>query len=186
MVNKYTYLALFAYEPHKQFSLQELEEYHHIPHQTIRRQLDVLVQEKILIENKRKKFRFYQLNIDNPLTLDALSIYEKERLKERLEEDSLLNKLYEELSTHFDKCSFLIFGSSTKEKKYEDIDIICFGKDKTLLKKVELFEFTFGKEIELLETSPRNITEILYKELIKKHLIFNNHDYFVKYLFKKN
>ena len=186
MVKKYTYLALFAYNPSEKFSLQEFEEHHKKPHQTIKKYLDMLVQERIIVEDKRKRFRFYKLNLENPLTLDALSIFEKERLRLRLKEDLLLSHLYEELSEYFDRCSFLVFGSATTQKKYNDIDIICFGKDKNLLKKVELFEFTFGKEIELLETNPRNISEVLYGELIKKHLIFNNHDYFVKYLFKKN
>lgn len=185
MVKKYTYLEPFLQTPKKTYSLQELEEFFATPHQTIKKQVTKLVEENILIEDKRKRFLFYTINLENPLTLDAISITEKIRLQKRLQEEPLLQQLYEELSPFFNNTNILLFGSATTTK-FNDIDLIIIGKNKEIKKKILLFEQTFNKPIEALYTNFRNISETLHKEIIKKHIIFNNHDYFTKHLYSKN
>jgi hypothetical protein len=87
MVNKFTYLSMFATKPKEKFSLQEFQDYFKIPHQTIKKHFEEFVKLRILKKDKRKRFLFYSLNLENPITLDALSICEKLRLQKRLDEE---------------------------------------------------------------------------------------------------
>ena len=151
----------------------------------MRRYLDRLVRQGVLVEDKRKRFRFYALDLGNPFTLDALSICEKLRLQGRLEEDSLFGELYRHLSRHFSTCGFLLFGSATHAQGYDDFDVLCFGEDAGVEGTVREFEESFGKPVELLRTTPRNVSGTLKRELISKHLILNDHDWFVRYLVGK-
>jgi len=182
MVKEFTYLSLFAQAPARSFSLQEFEDHHGTPHQTVRRYLDRLVRQGVLVEDKRKRFRFYRLVPDNPFTLDALSICEKLRLRQRLTDDPLFEELYISLSKYFPTCKFLLFGSATTAQEYNDFDVLCFGDCAAAEKTVGDFEKAFGKPVELLGTTPRSVSDTLRGELINKHIILNDHDWFVRYL----
>lgn len=189
MVNKYTYLSLFATQPEKQFSLQEFEDHFKKPHQTIKRYLDEFVKQRVLIEDRRKKFLFYSLNLKNSLTFDSLSICEKLRMQERLKEDILLDAFYYELSTYLGKSTFIIFGSASNSKKYNDIDLLFSGTNvemKKIRETIKSFEQTYGKEIHFHESKIRNLSEVFRQELIRKHIILNNHDSAISELFQKN
>ncbi|MCK5234749.1 MAG: hypothetical protein KAJ88_02805, partial [Candidatus Aenigmarchaeota archaeon] len=66
MVRNYTYLEIYLDNLDKKVSLSEFEKYFKRPHQTVKNQLKILVKEKILIEDKRTRFLFYEINKDNP------------------------------------------------------------------------------------------------------------------------
>jgi predicted nucleotidyltransferase len=189
MVNYYTYLSMFTANPTAQFSLQEFEDEFKKPHQTIKKYFDELVKKKILIEDKRKRFLFYSLNLKNPLTYDFLSICEKLRLQSRLEEDKLLDALYYELSNHLREDTFIIFGSAVNSSKYNDIDLLVSANKESIKEIVETlksFEKNYGKKIHFHDSSIRNLSETFRQELIKKHIILNNHDSVIAELYRKN
>jgi predicted nucleotidyltransferase len=189
MVNYYTYLRMFTANPTAQFSLQEFEDEFKKPHQTIKKNFDELVKKKILLEDKRKRFLFYSLNLKNPLTYDFLSICEKLRLQSRLEEDKLLDALYYELSEHLKEGTFIIFGSAVNSSKYNDIDLLVSANKesmKEIAETLKSFEKIYGKKIHFHDSSIRNLSETFRQELIKKHIILNNHDSVIAELYRKN
>jgi len=188
MVKKFTYLSLFATAPHKRFSLQEFQEVFKTPHQTIKKYLDKFVKKRILLEDKRKRFLFYSINLENPMTFDALSICEKLRLQKRLDEDLLLYGFYYDVIPHLDKITLIIFGSATNSSKYNDIDLLAIGKNadiKKLKKTINSFERTYNKTVHFHEAKPRELSEIFIHELINKHIILNNHDSVLRFLHRQ-
>ncbi len=182
MVNKYTYLEIFIDDLNKQINLQEFEEYYNLPHQTIKRQISFLIKNKILIEEKKKKFRFYKLNLKNLLIYDYILMCEKERLFKFLE-NPLFKRLYEQISKYFNDNKFLIFGSSVNKNNYNDIDILIIGKNLEVRKTLKEFNNTYNVKFHIIQTE--KITETLKEEIKKKHIFFNEYDYFVKLLYKK-
>jgi len=185
MVQKYTYLEIFLDEPIKWVNLSEFEKYYDLPHQTIKRHIQNLINDKIIIEKKMNKFLFYYLNFENPLIYNYFSICEKERLFKFLKK-KIFKRLYELLFVEFEIGNFMIFGSSTKEEKYNDIDILVLTKNKKcsdLEKIITKFEKTYAIKVHLLITDEKNLTNSFKKELLKKHIILNNHDFFVNFLY---
>jgi len=98
----------------------------------------------------------------------------------------IFKRLYELLFVEFEIGNFMIFGSSTKEEKYNDIDILVLTKNKKcsdLEKIITKFEKTYAFKVHLLITDEKNLTNSFKKELLKKHIILNNHDFFVNFLY---
>lgn len=184
MVNFYTYLEIFLEDLHKLVSLSEFETYFNRPHQTIKSHLNEFVKKKVLKEDKRKKFLFYKLNLDNPLTKEYLILCEKERLLDFLSRNTLFSRLYHALSEYFHDSSILLFGSSTKAKTYNDIDMLILSENKELKKALKEFEQIYSKKIHLIQTKEKDLTKALIKEIRQKHIIFNNHSYFIEVLYR--
>lgn len=185
MVRSYTYLEMYLEDLHKQINLGEFEKYFKTPHQTIKKHLKPFVKSKVLIEEKKGRFRFYKLNLENPLTKEYILLCEKERLLNFLENNTLFSRLYEELSHFFHNSSFLIFGSSTTRKTYEDIDVLAISTNKHIKRILNNFEQTYSKKIHLIQTQEKNLTKTFIKEIKKKHIILNNHNYFSKVLYNE-
>lgn len=187
MVHFYTYLEMFLDDLHKQISLIEFEKHFKKPHQTIKRHLKFLTKSKILIEDKKNKFLFYKLNLENPLLFEYLSICEKERTFKHIE-NPLFNRLYELISPEFKNSNILIFGSSATKKTFNDIDILILNKtaseNNNLKKELNLFEQTYSIKLHIIWTNRKTLTKTFKKEILKNHIILNNHDYFVKILYK--
>ena len=179
MVNFYTYLGLYLDDLKKTVNLNEFEQYFNTPHQTIKRKLHYFVKKGILVENKKGKFLFYTLNLQNMLVWEYLVLCEKERLLLFLEQ-SLFKRLYDLLFPFFKESSFLIFGSATDKKKFNDIDLLIISK-----KKIDLtqFEETYSVKIHLVQTTEKNLTPTFITEIRKKHIILNNHDYFRRVIY---
>lgn len=183
MVNIYTYLEIFSDDANKQVSLSELEKYFKRPHQTIKSHLDQLLKSKVLLEDKRERFLFYKLNLDNPLTYEYLAICEKQRLFRFLKKE-LFHRLYLELRPYFHNTQILLFGSSTNTNDYSDIDILLITKDHDIRECIKKFELRYSIKIHPTITQESILTKTFIKELRKKHIIFNAHDYFVNLLYK--
>ncbi|MFH1072654.1 MAG: hypothetical protein V1743_04460 [Nanoarchaeota archaeon] len=182
MVNNYTYLGLFLDDPSKQVNLQEFENIYKKPHQTIRRHLNVLVKESILIEMRMGKFVFYKLNKNNPLLLSYLSICEKERTFLFLK-NPLFKRLHELLAPSFNVANVLVFGSAAVSKNYNDIDLLVLSGDKNVWMALEGFEKIYHKKLHIVKTEEKDLTTTFITEITKKHIILNNHDYFVRLLY---
>jgi predicted nucleotidyltransferase len=183
MVNLYTYLEMFLDDLSKQINLSEFENYFKKPHQTIKKHLTKLVNSNILIETKKNKFLFYKLNLEYKLTKEYLIICEKERLINFLKKEILFSRLYGLLSDFFITSNCLVFGSSVKNKDYNDIDLLILSKDNNIKKVIKKFQEIYSIKIHLILTNEKELNKTFLKELKNNHIIFNNHDYFFDLLY---
>lgn len=184
MVRFYTYLQIFLSDLNRQATLSEFETSFNKPHQTVKSHLNVFVDAGILNEEKQKRLRIYRLNLTNPLTSEYLALCEKERLLNFLEKNILASRIYHEVSQFFSSSNFLLFGSIIDEKNYNDIDILAISKDKHIESALKKFEQTHSKKIHLLQTEKKHLTSAIIEEIKQKHIIFNNHDYFMDVLYR--
>ena len=184
MVRFYTYLEVYLVDVSKQVGLSEFESYFKKPHQTIKSHLNLFIDAKILKKEKKERFVFYRLNLENPLTKEYLILCEKERLLDFLEKNTLFSRLYNELSEFFNDSKLLLFGSSLERKGYNDIDLLIFSKNKNIKQTLHKFEQTYSKKIHMIQTEEQRLTNTLIQEIRKRHIIFNNHEYFMGVLYK--
>ena len=184
MVRFYTYLEVYLDDLRKLVSLSELEKHFKTPHQTIKSRLKDLVKCKILLEEKRARFRLYKLNLQNPLIADYLSLCEKERTFAFLNKNALFRRLHSTIAPHLKESSILLFGSAAVSKEYKDIDLLILSKDNELIEELKKFEKTYSVKLHIIKTSESDLTETLIAEIKKKHIILSNHDYFVKVIYK--
>lgn len=183
MVNFFTYIELFLNDLNKQINLNEFENYYKKPHQTIKRHLSVLMKKNILIAEKKGRFLFYKLNLENPLLFEYLSICEKQRMFDFLEK-LLFKRLYDFVYKNFKDSNVIIFGSAINKKEFSDIDILIFPENKDLEKKLKEFSDTYSVKLHLVMANEKNITETLKKEIIKNHIILNNHDNILRFFYE--
>jgi len=185
---KYQIISLYLNDYDKRYYLRELAFPLKRPHQTIKPYVEELVKEGILIRNKRKKIIEYNLNFKNKKIYDYLVIAEKQKLMERLEQDTLLDILYEKISPFFKDNTFIIFGSIVdKDKKANDIDLLIIGKKNIF--GIEDFEKIYKKIHKIQILNIKKLTLTLTKEVYKKHLILNNTEQVIKFfgdLYEKN
>ena len=184
MVRFYTYLEVYLDDLRKLVSLSELEKHFKTPHQTIKSRLKDLVKCKILLEEKRARFKLYKLNLQNPLIADYLSLCEKERTFAFLNKNALFSRLHSTIAPHLKGSSILLFGSAAVSKEYKDIDLLILSKDNELIEELKKFEKTYSVKLHIIKTSESDLTETLIAEIKKKHIILSNHDYFVKVIYK--
>lgn len=186
MVTFYTYLGLYLDDLNKWISLSEFEKYFKKPHQTIKVHLKKFVDLNVLIIEKKERFLFYKLNLDNPLTKEHLILCEKERMIDLVKKNVLFSRLYNTLSNYFNDSKCLIFGSSVLGKQFNDIDLLVLSKNKNIKKEISNFEKTYSQKIHLILTDEKSLTKIFRKEIMKKHIIFNSHEYFFEVLYNVN
>jgi predicted nucleotidyltransferase len=185
MVDYYTYVVPFLEDMNKSMSLSEFEKYFNKPHQTLKIHLKKLVDSKILIIDKRERFLFYRINLDNPLTYEYIIICEKERMLKILTKE-IFHRLYLSLTPYFIDSSISIFGSSANNTQFNDIDILVLSKNKAIRDALKKFELIYSIKIHLIQTTENNLTKTFKKELQKKHLFINNHEYFVNLLYNSS
>ncbi|MEK6808133.1 MAG: hypothetical protein AABY14_00430, partial [Nanoarchaeota archaeon] len=164
--------------------MSDFEEYFKIPHQTMKSRLYDFVRNKIIIEGKKARFVYYSLNLTNPLTKEYISLCEKERTLDFLDKNTVFLRIYSHLSKHFNNNKILIFGSAITEKKYNDIDLLIISRDNTIKKTIKQFEETYTLKIHTTITEEKYLQASLINEIRKKHIILNEHDYFVKVIYK--
>jgi len=185
MVKKITsskIIGIFLNDYNKRCYLRELASMLKKPHQTIKPHVEKLVKEGILIKYKRENIIDYSLNFKNKKIYDYLVMSEKENLLDRLNEDTLLNILFEKLSIFFKDNTFIIFGSAAdKLQKDSDIDLLIIGK-KDITKVLEEFEEIYNKTVHKIQvTDKAKLTPALIKEVYKKHLILNNTEEVIRF-----
>lgn len=166
----------------KKYYLRELSSLLGKPHQSVKPYVEALVKERILIKTKRKNITEYCLNFKDKRVYDYLIIAEKEKLIERLEEDTCLRVLFEKLSVFFRANTFVVFGSSVyKIQRGSDIDLLVVGK-RNVSKGVEDFEQVYNKKVHKIQVvNLEKLTSALAKEVYKKHLIFNDTERIVRF-----
>lgn len=184
MVRFYTYLEMYLNDINRRTTLSEFESHFKIPHQTIKKHLKQFTDAKILKEEKGKRFLFYTLNKEHPLTREYLILCEKERLFNFLQKNVLFSRLYNELSSFFKSAKILVFGSAAERKDFADIDLLVLSKDENIKTIVKQFQETYTTKIHLVQTNEKYLTKTFIQEIRKKHVIFNNHEYFVGVLYQ--
>ena len=184
MVKFYTYLEVYLGDLHKKVSLSEFERHFKLPHQTVKSHLSEFVTSKIIIEEKKARFLYYKLNLDNPLTMEHLILCEKERTLHFINKRALFSRLYAQVSRFFKDSKMLLFGSCVEKKDFEDIDILIISQNKEIKKILKLFEETYSVKIHAVQTQEKDLTQTFIQEIMKKHIILNNHDYFTGVIYK--
>ena len=181
-ITKYKIIVLYLNDYNGRYYLRELASLLKKPHQTIKPYVETLVKEGVLIKNKRKNIIEYNLNFKNEKIYDYLIIAEKERLMERLKQDTLLKILFNKLSVFFKKNTFIIFGSAVDNiRKAKDIDLLTVGR-KNISKEIEDFEKIYNKKIHNIQiTNIETLSLTLIKEIYKRHLIFNNTEQIIRF-----
>ncbi len=191
MVKKVTNIKIieqYLNDYDKRFYLRELASLLKKPHQTIKPYVEKLAKENILTKVERKNITEYSLNFKDKRAYDYLIIAEKEKLIEKLKEETLLNILFEKLSSFFEKNIFIIFGSSVdKIQQKSDIDLLIIGKQNI---SVEDFEKVYNRKIHKIQIKGiEELTLTMTKEIYKKHIIFNNTEQIIRFfgsLYEKN
>jgi len=189
-VTRYRIISLYVNDYSKRYYLRELASLLKKPHQTIKPYLEALTKENILIKHPRGKILEFSLNFKNKKIFDYLIIAEKDRLIERLKQDSVLNILYEKLSKFFNNPTFIIFGSATQGiKKGSDIDLLVIGKQ-NISKEINDFEEVYNRKIHKIQVSDLEKPDLTFiKEIYKNHLILNNTEKIIRFfgeLYEKN
>ncbi len=181
-ITKSKVVSLYLSNYSKKYYLRELASILKKPHQTIKPYVESLVKEKILVKEERKNITEYSLNFKDKRVVDSLMIAEKEKLGKRLEEDTLLNILFEKLSDFFDKNTFVVFGSAAgKVEEGSDIDLLVIGRQKAA-SVIKDFEEVYNKKVHRVQVTDFNqLTLTLINEIYKKHLIFNNTEQIIRF-----
>ncbi len=185
MVKKVTYpkiIGLFLEDYSRRAYLRELADELKKPHQTIKPYIKELVRKNILSEKKHGKFLEYSLNFKNRLIYDYLTIAEKEKTQQFIEDNPLAGILYEKLSSFFKDSTFIIFGSSVKGiKKGSDLDLFVVGKN--IKEEIKEFEDIYSKKIHLIHAKTlKEVSLTFIKEIYKKHIILNNTEAVLRFI----
>ncbi|GEM_PF-1062877 len=183
MVTKLTkWKVLFPYldDYSRSLILADFEKELERPHQTLKKYIEELVDENVLNVEGQGKHRKYRLNTDFSLILHYLSIAEKLRSYEFMEEETLVKRLYEKVTPFMSEARFLIFGSYAVNREGEDIDLLILGKQSDeLRKRLEEFGETYLPVHKVHVKGKDGLDRRFKKELHKKHIILNGTDYFV-------
>ena len=185
MVKKITcskIISMFLSDYSRRAYLRELSDELKKPHQTVKPYIKELVRKNILAEKKHGKFLEYALNFKNRLVYDYLTIAEKEKTQEFIEDNPLAGILYEKLSPFFKDSIFIIFGSSVKGmKKGSDLDLFVVGKN--IKEEIKEFEEVYSKKIHLIHAKTlKEVSLTFIKEIYKKHIIINNTETVLRFI----
>lgn len=178
-ITKWHLLIPFLGDYQRHLILADMERELGVSHQTLRKYADSLTKKGIFVEEQKPRNVLYSINRENPMVLNYLSAAEKIVLEETLEKSMLLKRLYEMLSPYMGEVNLLVFGSSASGRTGEDIDLLAVGR-KSIKEPASRFEKTYGKKIHLVSSGDFPAGRTFFKEIMKKHLIFNGFDAFIK------
>lgn len=178
-INKWHLMIPFLLDYQRHAILADFERELGVSHQTLKKYADVLVRAGILVEERKPKNVVYSVNRENPMVLNYLSAAEKIVLEETLDKNVMLKRLYEFLSPKMGDVYFLIFGSSASIVVGVDIDMLMVGES-SIKDVATRFEKTYGKKIHLVASKDFHVSRALFREIMKKHVIFSGFDMFVK------
>ena len=155
-------------------------------HASVRKYLNLLEKQGILIKQIKGRLTLYSINYSNPLIIDYIAAAEKEKLLKKCRENLILKEavslLHKKLN---EENKAIIFGSCVENAKNAgDIDVMITGK--TNLEgdtDVKSFKGKFGTGIHLISVVNLNaITETLKKEIFKKHLIIQGSEEVIRWM----
>lgn len=179
-ITKWDTLIPFLSDYHRHVILADIERELDVPHQTVKKYTTQLVKNAILIEEKKPRNIIYSINRDNRMVLNYISSAEKLVLEQSLVKSRLLKRLYEVLSRDMTSNDILVFGSYAKNYSGADIDLLVVGKEEGIEETVLKFEKTYGKHVHLITIGKFPPDDTIMREILKKHIIFNGFDVFIK------
>lgn len=159
-ITQLTILELFIKNPYERYYLRETSRILDISPMTVKRTLDILVQERLLVKEKFKNQILYKANIDSAAFKHLKAAYNLAWL----EENNLVEFLKEKLPG---LSGLVLYGSFAKGENDEksDIDLLAFSP--TLKKSGLRLQALLGKETSLVIFTPSQ-----WKEQAKKNRAF--------------
>lgn len=195
-------IKAFLFRPFEKLYGREIERQTGITHSRAVAYLKSLVEQKILVSQRRGNQVLYSINPNNELTLKALSIAELER-KRNFFEDKLVEKsiLYRLMANALDQCAYaiqfsLLFGSSAREHAREssDLDVLfVISGNKNTKKSLEemgvKLEASTGRKISIHVVSMKEIeklwlSEPAYKGIWNDRIVLYGEEQFWNFVFK--
>jgi len=146
---------------------------------------------KVLNSKISGRNKTYQLNLDNNLSKEHLTISEKQQGLKLMEKEFFIKKIYDEISDL--NGTVIIFGSyaSGNYNKESDIDLFYIGKISNKQKnQIKNMGKIYKKQIHLTVMDEEQFNKALnesislIKEIIKNHIILQNPDYFINSLWR--
>ena len=101
-----------------------------------------------------------------------------------MSKNELFNRLYELISEELRENKILIFGSSVNSVDFNDIDLFLIAGNDKIGIKLKNFMKTYDVKIHIIKILDKNLTTTFINELKSKHIMFNNHDYFLRMIYK--
>jgi len=177
-------ITLYSGNYKAEFYLRQISKLAKLPLKTCQNVLANLEKRSILKSKVEGKNKYFSLNLDNIQTKSTLLQAEIYRADIFLEKYSQLKTFLKELNTNI---PIIIFGSFAKltADKDSDLDFMIISKKEELpfhllpynVHKVNLSEGSFMKAVKEQET--------LIKEIEEKHIILNNHSFYVNVMWQQ-
>lgn len=140
-------LSLFLENPHSSYYLRESARMLNMDPMTVKRALNLLVNDDLLIRTEEKNRTLYKANVENPALRHIKISYNLSELREKNLVDFILNKMKS-------VSSIMLFGSFAKgandNESDVDILIISLSKDKPTAKLAKHLE----RDVNLVNFTP--------------------------------
>src|SRR3989344_2984646 len=186
MVIKLTILNIlepFLSNPKEALHLSQLSKELKEPHPTLRQHFNYLEKLGIVKKEIKGRLTLYSLNFNNPNLIQYLFIAEKFKLIKSLESNLLLKELAFYLNNYDYKNKYLVFGSFVDDyKNANDLDLIVVGE----IEENKLNDFSKKYDIKvhpIQVNSMEKISNSLKNEILKRHLIINSTEEFLRWLY---
>jgi len=157
---------------------------------SISRQLNLLKDNKMVIERKSGKELMYLLNTKNNAALKLCELVEVQRLEQFYKKNAEMKILLEDFLERVKDENLVnatIFGSVAKEEftKESDIDIlIVTNKKRDYAKEIRRIHAEYGRDISIINLTKKELKEKkpepLIKEIIKNHWVLFGYEYFIQ------
>jgi DNA-binding transcriptional ArsR family regulator len=184
-ITKEEVLLPFLAKPYEKIHLARLSKITEIPHPTLRQWLAQFEAKGIVYQEKQGRQTQYVLKWNHPLLIDYILIAEKHKLIYACTKHTSLMRCVELLHHYAKNNAILIFGSAVIDfEKAQDIDIIIGGKisprlEQFLQNNVFRFEPIIVRDL-------KKISAELTEEVKKKHLLIENSEKIIRWLYGDN
>lgn len=190
---KINIVSLFRNNYLNRFHIRQMAKLIEKSHVGLLPHLRELEKSKILNSQEIGKSKVYSLNLNNDQVRELLSIAEKKRALELLENEVFMRKIYRESKDLDLTGSLVLFGSyaSKTNTKESDIDLLYLGNLKEgESKKISELGKIYEKSIHLIHMNIKQFREQLSKkgslinEIINNHIILYNQDVFINEIWR--
>lgn len=139
--SRYKILQEFFDSPRKDFQMREISRRTKIAQPSVVNHLKALVEEKLIIKEKKGIYPTFRANRDEEL----FRLYKKLNLILRIKQSNLLDYVYDSCLPN----AIILFGSASKGEDIEESDIDLFIQAKEKKLKLEKYEKKLNRKIAL-------------------------------------
>jgi len=151
-ITQFKVLRLFLDNPYTGYYLRESVRILKMDPMTVKRSLDLLVKDMLLIKSEEKNRILYQLNLENVSARYLKISYNLSWLHEKKVVDFILDKMKT-------VTSIILFGSFAKGENDEDSDVDIVTISLSDRKPTEGFAKMLGRDVNLLDFTPAEWSE---------------------------